>query len=216
MSKRQHFTELFPILFLPFFLSLLPWWSLSLGGKLIKISHLVMGTHSLLNTWIIAHFKKKLLWQYRSQVYMYLEINLTTWPFRKITIASSTLGSINSPVIDLWWGLQCHAWMNSCITGLNSNQKSISYPYICHATIATLAGWYCSMYGPGLEKSLDVFSILQPILHSTSQHYERWSTKREFPCRFEIGFSCLTAKVCVDRFPLCRSDWPWIHDPPLE
>jgi hypothetical protein len=61
MSTRQHFTELFPILLLPFFLPLLPSWSLSLGGTLAKMAHLGMTTQSLLGTLIVAHCKKRLL-----------------------------------------------------------------------------------------------------------------------------------------------------------
>lgn len=97
---------------------------LDLGLRLIQISHLGLSTqHLILSLSMLCffpsttgHYKKKLLWLRltASQAYgyqqKYLDKISTAWPFSKLKIVDSVLGSLPFSAMDLGLGLQYRTW----------------------------------------------------------------------------------------------------------
>jgi hypothetical protein len=65
-------------------------------------------------------------------------------------VAGSWIGTMATPAVSSWPGLQNQVWIPSCEVGLKSKKKVVGYPHNCHATITLgvmpyLLGHYCSL-----------------------------------------------------------------------
>lgn len=182
-----------------------PWWKVNKDFP-FSDGHPVSSQHI---DWCPLQEEPSLTKVYKAQVYMYLEGNLTAWPFKKTTMASSTLGSITSPAIDFWPGLQCHSSIHFCIIGLKSNQTSVSYP------LSVMQPWQvgivaCRVRGSGSPWMYFLSCCLSYIVLLSATN--TCQPKGSFPVDLRL-VSHVWQLEYVERVSLCSSAWPWTHNP---